>query len=191
MKKSSLQMLILLCTASLFFAACNSNDPIKEAEKVNKQTKDSSMIPAVSPDDVHFAAEATSGGMMEVQLGTLARGSANKTVRDFGEIMVNDHTKANKVLKTIAAGKGITLPDSMSFDDQRMVSAIATKKGAEFDKAYISMMVKDHHEDIDHFKKEAQQGADEALKTFASNTLPVLEKHLTAAQAAEKVVSAK
>lgn len=167
------------------------HDPVKQANEANRQNKDSSMAPAVSPDDAHFATEAASGGMMEVQLGQIAQKSQDMEVKKFGAMMVADHNKANNELKSIAAGKNITLPDSMSNEDQRMVDELSKKSGKDFDKAYLDMMVNDHNEDIAAFRKEADQGSDQGVKLFASNTLPVLQKHLDASKAAQKLVEGK
>ena len=180
-----------LCLSPLFFAACNTHDPVKEADAANKENKDSIMAPAVPTDDTHFATRAASGGMMEVQLGNVAQKSENTEVKKLGAMMVADHTKANNELKSLAARKSITLPDSMSNDDQRMVNKLSAKSGADFDKAYIEMMVNDHNEDIAMFKKEAEGGSDADLTAFAKSTLPVLQKHLDAAIAAQKLVEGK
>jgi putative membrane protein len=55
---------------------------------------------------------------------------------------------------------------------------LKSKKGAEFDKAYIEMMLDDHKEDIEQFSDEASKGTDADVKAFATKTLPVLNKHL-------------
>ncbi|HEY3570771.1 MAG TPA: DUF4142 domain-containing protein, partial [Thermoanaerobaculia bacterium] len=50
--------------------------------------------------------------------------------------------------------------------------------GAAFDKAYVSMMVKDHKKDVAEFKKESTKAKDSDVKSFASTTLPTLQDHL-------------
>jgi putative membrane protein len=59
-------------------------------------------------------------------------------------------------------------------------------KGATFDKHYISMMLDDHKKDVNKFKQEATGANDAQLKTWATNTLPVLQKHLDSVQAIKK-----
>ncbi len=55
---------------------------------------------------------------------------------------------------------------------------LSKKHGMEFDRAYISLMVKDHKEDIDDFNKAAKDGNDGDVRSLAQNTLPMLQKHL-------------
>ena len=53
-----------------------------------------------------------------------------------------------------------------------------------------SMMVDDHKKDIEEFRKCADDCSDSTIKSFASTTLPVLEKHLDSIQAiAEKTLN--
>ena len=61
-------------------------------------------------------------------------------------------------------------------------------KDTDFDKAYINMMVSDHEEDMNAFKKESTGGKDADISSFAARTLPMLQKHLDAAKAAQKVI---
>jgi putative membrane protein len=64
--------------------------------------------------DSSFATKAAQGGIAEVELGKLATEHAsNDSVKRFAEQMVDDHTKANDELKTLAAGKGMNLPTTM------------------------------------------------------------------------------
>ena len=66
---------------------------------------------ALSSDDRKFIMEAAHGGMMEVKLGQLAVDKAtNADVKQFGQRMVDDHSKANSELMELASQKGITLP---------------------------------------------------------------------------------
>ena len=69
---------------------------------------------ADSPDS-SFIKNAAEGGMSEVELGQLAQQKAtNPAVKEFGAMMVTDHTAANEKLKAVAAAKQVSLPDSPS-----------------------------------------------------------------------------
>ncbi len=97
-------------------------------------------------------------------------------------MMVKDHTEANDKMKTIAQSKGITLPSTLSNDEQKLKTDLSSKSGKDFDKAYIEAMIDDHKEDIKTFQDAIQRLKDPDLKAFATNTLPVLKMHLDAIQ---------
>ncbi|AEI49043.1 DUF4142 domain-containing protein [Runella slithyformis] len=170
------------------FTACNSSE--------NKDTTDSTADTAVMSsdsasdaqnEDTEFMNEAASGGMMEVELGQLAANKAvSADVKKFAQMMVDDHTKANNELKSLAAQKGITLPAMLMEKHQKMVNDLTAKTGKEFDKEYMNRMVDDHKEDIDAFEKAADNGNDADIKAFAAKTLPTLKHHLQMAEQTEK-----
>jgi putative membrane protein len=131
-----------------------------------------------SPDSA-FYKDAAEGGLSEVELGNLAqRKSNNESVRDFGAMMVKDHTAANAKLKDVAALKNISLPTSASMGQMTTKAKLEILSGDTFDKSYIKGMVKDHEEDIAMFKKEAVSGQDPDAKAYAVATLPTLRAHL-------------
>jgi putative membrane protein len=133
--------------------------------------------------DARFAMKAAQGGMAEVQLGQLAAQKAsNPDVKAFGQQMVDDHSKANDQLKSVAAQENMTLPTTLDGKDQRLMTKLQGLSGSDFDKAYVKAMVKDHEEDIKEFQKEADKGKDPQIKNFASQTLPTLQQHLSKIQ---------
>lgn len=143
----------------------------------------------LSAQDKSFADAAATGGMMEVMLGQLAATNAsNATVKSLGAMMVKDHGKANDELKKWASASGYTLPTSLDADKQKKYDDLKAKKGAEFDRAYADLMVADHKEDIAAFKKQASEGSETSLKSFASTTLPTLEHHLMESEKAKSAV---
>jgi putative membrane protein len=138
---------------------------------------------AMNGVDNTFATKAAQGGEAEVQLGRLAvKNSSNPDVKAFGQRMIDDHSMAGKELKEIASRDGITLPGAMDSKDQATYNRLSKLTGAEFDRAYMKDMVADHKEDIAEFRKEANSGANDDLKSFAAKTLPTLEEHLRSAQ---------
>ena len=140
-------------------------------------------------DDGKFMVKAASGGLMEVELGNLAKEKAtNASVKEFAAMMVTDHSKANDELKALASAKNITLPTNPEGDHRDHINDLREKSGAEFDKAYMKMMVKDHKEDVDKFEEIAKDADNADLKAFASKTLPTLKKHLAEAERIEKTL---
>src|SRR5580704_2027496 len=91
-------------------------------------TKD--LVMKVSKDDAKFAVEAANGGLAEVELGKLAqaRGAATE-VKDFGTMMVKDHSAANAKLIALAKGKGISLPATISASEQELKDNLAKQSG--------------------------------------------------------------
>lgn len=156
-----------------------------EVKPVNSSTKVENL-----PDTSMFAVKAASGGMMEVQLGQLALSKASaKAVKDFGQQMVTDHSKANDQLKQIAASEKIDLPKTMLSKNQSKVDSLSGLSGKDFDKAYMTTMVKDHKEDIEEFQKASKDKSTNAkVKEWASKTLPTLKHHLSMAESALKKV---
>ena len=137
-----------------------------------------SVLAADNPD-MSFYKKAAEGGLAEVELGKLAQEkSPTQSVKDFGAMMVKDHSAANKKLQTVAASKDIKLPTSPSVGQMGTKTKLEVLSGATFDKSYIKGMVKDHEEDIKEFEKEASSGQDADAKAYAAATLPTLKTHL-------------
>lgn len=126
-----------------------------------------------------FMMKAAQGGMAEVEVGKLAASKgANADVKQFGQKMVTDHSKANDELKALAAKKNFTLPADVNAEQKAMADKLSKLSGAEFDKEYVDGMVKDHEKDVADFQKEADSGTDADVKAFAAKTLPTLKSHL-------------
>jgi len=163
----------------------NSTDAAIDSNKKELKAKDSTAV----FDDTKFAVAAANGGLLEVQLGKLAQKKAlSPKVIEFATMMVNDHSKANKELMAIAGTKTITLPAILDNKTQKDYDDMAKLSKSDFEKAYTDYMVKDHKEDIEEFKKEANDGKDAELKAFASKHVPILEHHLQMAQQASDAV---
>jgi putative membrane protein len=141
--------------------------------------------------DSQFVNKAAAGGMSEIKLGQLAvdKGS-NSAVKEFGQRMVTDHSKANQELKEVASRVNIALPDTMTASDQALYESLSKLSGPAFDRAYARAMVKDHEDDVTAFQRETLEGKNTAVKEFALKTVPTLKEHLQLAREMQKTVSA-
>ncbi len=129
--------------------------------------------------DSKFVMNAAMGGLAEVELGKVAASKgASDEVRQFGQRMVDDHSKANEELMRVASSKGMTPPSALDAKHQAEVQKLSALSGEKFDKEYVKMMLSDHKKDVGEFQKQASRGADPDIKAFASSTLPTLQEHL-------------
>ena len=140
--------------------------------------------------DRDFVMKAAGGGMMEVELGNIAQqNAASQRVKDFGAMMVRDHSKANDELKAFASKRNLMLnTDSLMALHKSHIDAMKNKTGAAFDKAYMSMMLDDHKKDVAEFEKASKMCKDQECQGWAGKTLPTLQTHLDSAQAISKAL---
>jgi putative membrane protein len=137
----------------------------------------------LSSSDYKFISEAAQGGMAEVQLGQIARDRAsNPAVKEFAEKMVKEHTDADQQLSQLASQKGATLPTDIGASEKRETDRLLKLSGADFDRAYMKRMVRDHEKDVKEFQREAKKASDADVQSFADKTLPTLQEHLKMAQ---------
>ncbi len=138
---------------------------------------------AVTKIDTGFVHKAASGGLTEVALGKLAQQKGlSDAVKNFGKMMVMDHSKANDTLAALAQAKKILIPNAPDPGHQATIDKLMKLDGADFDRAYMADMVDDHKNDIKSFEFASKNCKDPDIRAFAQKTLPVLRKHLEAAK---------
>ena len=167
-----------------FVAAMTLTSAVAQQDKDTNGTAMSSKHSAgTAMADKTFVRKAAEGGLAEVELGQLAAQKAsNEEVKQFGQRMVDDHSKANDQLKQVAAQEHINLPTEPSAKDKATKARLEKLSGEQFDRAYMRDMVKDHRTDVAEFAHEAKMGKDPAVKSFAESTLPTLREHLKLAE---------
>jgi putative membrane protein len=186
MRKTSLALGIAagmsLAASAAFTYADAAHSSAKPATKTTKTAAaQSSGAPAA---DHTFMTKAAGDGLAEVQLGQLATQKASSSdVKSFGQMMVDDHGKANQELMSLAGQKGVTLPSEPPAPHKATYDRLSKLSGAEFDRAYAAEMVKDHEKAVSMFRQESTSGRDADAKGWAAKTLPTLETHLTRARA--------
>jgi|SwirhisoilCB2_FD_contig_71_6768633_length_622_multi_2_in_0_out_0_1 putative membrane protein len=139
-------------------------------------------------EDQTFLTKAIEGGLAEVEMGKLAQEKGqSQDVKNFGAMLVQDHTDANTKAMDLAKQINLTnAPSQPSKKQQADHDRLAKLSGAQFDSEFAKHMVTDHKEDIADFTKQSKMKAGDPTVEFASQTLPVLQKHLQAAEALEK-----
>lgn len=134
--------------------------------------------------DTAFVTAAAQDGHAEVELGKLAqKNGSSAAVKEYGQRMVTDHSKAGAELAAIAKRLNITVPSGSSEKHEAHYKKLAALKGDKFDGEYAQHMIDDHQKAVALFQKQAKQGDARELREFAAKTLPTLEEHLKMARA--------
>ena len=136
-----------------------------------------------------FLKEAIEGNFAEVQMGQLAQKQGNSDgVRSFGQMLEKDHSEANKKAVVVANSLGMTPPTEPSKKQKADYDKMSKMSGAQFDKAFAAHMVADHKKDVKEYERASK--LKDAAGPYAAETVPVLRKHLDAAQALNSAKSA-
>ncbi len=164
-------------------AADDSTGPVKGAlGKGGMMAKGPGDNPNVSAKDAYFLKAAAAGGMKEVAMGRMAeKNGQSPEVKQIGQRMVADHTRANKEITAAAHKRGIKLA-------AQTTPAMDQMKGSTFDRDFLHMMAEDHNATIKVFQGEAKNGEDAELKAMAQKTLPTLKEHLMMVKQAQQKV---
>jgi len=138
--------------------------------------------------DQQFVDFAAQTDMVEANLGQRAQDVAEtQGVKDYGQMLVTDHTKDYGDLMAAAQQAGLTVPTAIDKEHNKaMIDPFQKVKGAAFDHKYIQEMITGHTKAIAIYKKEADDAENASIKSYAQTALPVLEKHLDGAKALEK-----
>jgi putative membrane protein len=164
--------LIFIVAAVLPAAACRSEETPRRPETVARG------LESFSVDDRDFVSEAAPAGLFEVETSELAlQKSVSGKVREFAQMMVDDHGAANRKLNEIVRRKGGMLPTMLDHELQRKYDDLRELSGQEFEKSYHEAQVRAHDAAIKLFEDAAKDADDGELRKFASETLPTLQKH--------------
>jgi putative membrane protein len=135
--------------------------------------------------DQQFVTQASAAGLAEVNLARMAlEQSNNADVKKFAQHLIDNHTKANTELNSLADKHRILPAQSMDAQHQQLMQRLGQLRGEAFDRAFVDAMVKDHKDAISLFERESKDGQDKDLKKFASDTLSTLKDHLSMAEKA-------
>jgi putative membrane protein len=150
----------------------------------------------LNADETKIIAHLHHVNVMEIDMGKDAKAKATAAVKRYGEMMIKDHTTADKELAAMAKKKGVAKIPAVqpSTDTEKAemkmmmdeVAALKKLKGADYDKEYLRLMVSAHEKELaksDVFIATAQ---DADLKIALEARKTVLQRHADAAKELQK-----
>lgn len=135
---------------------------------------------AISPRA--FVETASEQGLAEIENGKLAvQKSRSADVRQFAQMMIDDHQATNQELAALARQLTMHPTDNAAMLD-RVKKLILEYRDGSFDRAYINNQVRAHEQTVELFREQAQDPQTPVLQEFAGKVLPKLEAHLEQAR---------
>ena len=189
MKLKLIPVLAFASGLSLAIAACSNNNDATDADAVATDTATpvAAETTAAASHASQFLTDAIQTNNAEIKFGQAAQSmGSTQAVRDFGKMLVDDHTKANADAAQIAKAMNVAVPSGVKPEDMQAYNMATSMSGADFDKDFAAAMVKGHQKAVEMFQMEADSGDPAQVTDFAKQTLPTLQKHLETAQALEK-----
>jgi putative membrane protein len=141
-----------MALAAALTVACNTNT---RSDVAANNSVDNTAVGTAGDDrnlptagDKDFINESSMAGMAEIELGKLASERAvSADVKQYGQMMVMDHTKAGDELKQVASRFNIMPANGLDDDHRRLREKLMKLQGAAFDREYMNAMV-DSHQDV-------------------------------------------
>ena len=141
--------------------------------------------PAAAPTDPQIAHIVVTANQVDIDAGKLAESKGHsKEVRDFGKMMVTDHSGVNKQAVALVTKLNVKPQDnptseSLKKGGEENLAKLKGLKGAAFDKAYIDHEVAYHEQVIDAVDKVLLPNAkNEELKALIVKVRPAFVAHL-------------
>jgi putative membrane protein len=172
MKRTAAMLVLGLAGALAASGAMAENSGMKNGTAQTKATDKASKS---------FIKDAIEGDIAEVDVGKLARDKGqSQGVKDFAAMLIKDHSEHKAKAEEVASQIGVKPPTGSSMTEKATYAKLKLLSGASFDTAFAKATVKDHQQDIKEFQKESTKS--DPVGKLAQETLPVLHKHLEAAQ---------
>jgi len=167
--------LIIVCAFALVLFSCGgsteSRDAKKEAERLNKD-----LLPEEDLKAAEFMVFAADHSLDYIQKIHLAEGrTENENLKRWGQTFLSEEEVLMNRLQQLAVSKKVTLPESPSRRHLRECEVLSGKSKTEFDTAYSRSLTKDLETEIVRFEKEAEKSTIQAVRSFAFESLPVLQ----------------
>ncbi|WP_436757360.1 DUF4142 domain-containing protein [Streptosporangium sp. V21-05] len=150
----------------------------------------------LSSQDRDFLIQAHQGSLSEIEAGLAVRErvgddggrKVGRAIRELGEQLIADHTRLDKVIRRVAGELGVKLPDEPSAAQREQLGAVMALRGAEFDRAWISMEIDNHRQALVLIKRQVESdSATPQVRSLALTAERVVRKHLNMFHSAQEV----
>ena len=176
----------LAACGAVSFAAAMAVSPAAWAQTGNAMTSPASsaasgaMTGKANRADAGMLRDIAHANLSEIATGKLAvEKAADPKVKEFAQMMIDDHTKALGEVQQLAQSKDVKLPTEPDIKHKAAMTKLKMMSGDSFDKSYVKTAGVGDHQATDKLLKKTQATAKDAdVKALAGKMLPVVQAHL-------------
>jgi putative membrane protein len=135
--------------------------------------------PAINKADSDRLVAIAQANIAEITTGKLAvEKSTNSDIKQFAQMMIDDHSKGLADTQKLAAAKNVTLPTEPDDAHKKIAADLQQLSGSAFDKAYVSKAgVQDHVKVHAALKNDIANAKDTDVKALATKLEPIVAHH--------------
>jgi len=202
MKLRALAIVSALALPSVAFAGDKTpsdptpSDTKTDTTRTDTTTKTDGASAKLSDGDTKIVAHLHHVNQMEIDLGKAAQKSGTAGVKVYGQTLVTDHQSADKDLTSFAKTHKVSsipadkpMADADKQDDKDMqaqVTKLKSLKGADFDRAFLTMMTAGHDKELAKIDVAMGAATDPDLQSMLKSVKPVLQRHADQARDLQK-----
>lgn len=177
--------------AALSLAACSNESELPQDDLADTTTMPeqdamagadpAAMMPTIAAE---YVAAAGASDLYEIESSRMAlEKSENAEIREFAQMMIDNHTSTTEQLTTAAEAAGMTpgAPAMMPMQ-QQMIDELTPLTGADFDRTYLEQQRRAHQMALNLHQNYAASGDTEELREVASSAVPIIEGHIEGLQ---------
>jgi putative membrane protein len=186
---------LLLCAAAataLTLAGCNRKEaatneanpgqtgPVNAAQDAAGAAVGAVSASTLGANDTDaFVSNASQSDMYEIKAGQMAQQKGqSKAVKDFGKMMVTEHTAMTNELKPLIAAAGKQPAADLDQRRKGLLDNLTAATGGDFDKVYLAQQEAAHNEALTLMRGYSESGPDAGLKAAAAKAVPKVQAHL-------------
>ena len=126
-----------------------------------------------------YVAMAASSDTYERESSQVAlQHAANPDVRNFAQMMVNDHANTSAQVMAAAKAASIGKPGGPNPKHAAMLKELRALPHATLERGYVDQQVLAHEEALALHQGYAAQGDNPGLRAVAASAVPIIERHL-------------
>jgi putative membrane protein len=141
------------------------------------------------PDDKTktFVEKAALTDMYEIEAAKIAlQRSKVQPVKDFAQMMIDDHTATTAELGPLASAAGVAPPTALDEGHMKKLDDLKSANAQDFDDTYIDQQTAAHSDALGLMKDYAENGKDPGIQAFASKVALKVDEHLQKVKALDK-----
>jgi len=133
--------------------------------------------------DQQFITQVAAANLAEARLSqTAEQKGQNPSVKEFAQRMIVDHTAMQKQWMAVAKKLGLQFSAAMAPAQVQQAQQLQKMSPAAFDRAYMTMMVQNHRDNVSAFTSERSASHSADVRQLIESSLPGLQQHLSQAQ---------